>query len=102
MKWKLTADLLIAFHPKYSIGQVVSMLKSISARELFREYPRIKKRLWSGQFWEDGYFARTVGNRMTRRIVEKYIKYHREDEQGLHSSIELRLRCPVVCHGEFH
>ena len=74
--------ILISFHPKYSIGQVVRTLKSISARELFREFPRIKKRLWSGQLWEDGYFARTVGDRMTRQIVEKYIRRHRQDEQG--------------------
>ena len=74
--------ILISFHPKYSIGQVVRTLKSISARELFHEFPRIKKRLWSGQLWEDGYFARTVGDRMTRQIVEKYIKHHREEEQG--------------------
>jgi len=74
--------ILISFHPKYSIGQVVRTLKSISARELFREFSRIKKRLWSGQLWEDGYFARTVGDRMTRQIVEKYIRHHREDEQG--------------------
>jgi putative transposase len=74
--------ILISFHPKYAIGQVVRTLKSISARELFREFPRIKKRLWSGQLWEDGYFARTVGDRMTRQIVEKYIRHHREDEQG--------------------
>ncbi|MGO9951684.1 MAG: IS200/IS605 family transposase [Dissulfurispiraceae bacterium] len=74
--------ILISFHPKYSIGQVVRTLKSISARELFREFPRIKKRLWSGQLWEDGYFARTVGDRMTRQIVEKYIRHHRKEEQG--------------------
>lgn len=74
--------ILISFHPKYSIGQVVRILKSISARELFREFPRIKKRLWSGQLWEDGYFARTVGDRMTREIVEKHIRHHRQDEQG--------------------
>ena len=74
--------ILISFDPKYSIGQVVRTLKSISARELFREFPRIKKRLWSGQLCEDGYFARTVGDRMTRQIVEKYIRQHRQDEQG--------------------
>jgi putative transposase len=74
--------ILISFHPKYSIGQVVRTLKSISAREMFREFPRIKKHLWSGQLWEDGYFARTVGDRMTRQIIEKYIRHHREDEQG--------------------
>jgi putative transposase len=74
--------LLVSFPPKLSIGDVVRIIKSISARELFREFPRIKKRLWAGQLWEDGYFARTVGDRMTRQIIEKYIKHHRDVEQG--------------------
>jgi putative transposase len=74
--------ILVSFPPKLAIGDVVRIIKSISARELFQEFPRIKKRLWSGEFWEDGYFARTVGDRMTRQIIDKYIKHHREIEQG--------------------
>ncbi len=74
--------LLVSFPPKRSIGEVVRIIKSVSARELFREFPRLKKRLWAGQLWEDGYFARTVGDRMTRQIIEKYIKSHRDLEQG--------------------
>jgi REP element-mobilizing transposase RayT len=46
------------------------------------EFPRIEKRLWSGELWQDGYFARTVGDRMTRQIIDKYIKHHRDEEQG--------------------
>jgi putative transposase len=74
--------LLVSFPPKHSIGDVVRIIKSISARELFREFPRIKKKLWSGELWEDGYFARTVGDRMTRQLIDKYIKHHRDIEQG--------------------
>ena len=74
--------LLVSFPPRLSIGDVVRIIKSISAREMFREFPRIKKRLWAGELWEDGYFARTIGDRMTRQIIDKYIKHHREIEQG--------------------
>lgn len=74
--------MLVSFPPKLSIGDVVRIIKSISARELFREFPRLKKKLWSGELWEDGYFARTVGDRMTRQIIDKYIKHHRDIEQG--------------------
>ena len=74
--------MLVSFPPKLSIGEVVRTIKSISARELFREFPRIRRRLWSGELWEDGYFARTVGDRMTRQIIDKYIKHHRDIEQG--------------------
>lgn len=74
--------LLVSFPPKRSISEVVRIIKSISARELFREFPRLKKRLWAGELWEDGYFARTVGDRMTRQVIEKYITHHRDMEQG--------------------
>ena len=74
--------MLISFPPGFSIGEVVRIIKSLSARMMFREFPRLRKRLWTGEFWEDGYFARTVGDRMTRQIIEKYIKHHRDIEQG--------------------
>lgn len=74
--------ILISFPPKHSISEVVRIIKSISARELFREFSGLKKRLWSGELWEDGYFARTVGDRLTRQIIDKYIKHHRDIEQG--------------------
>ena len=49
---------------------------------LFREFPGLKKSLWSGEMWEDGYFARTVGDRMTSDVIKKYIVSHRDLEQG--------------------
>jgi putative transposase len=55
--------LFLSFPPRYSIAQVVGMLKSISASEVFEEFPEVKKQLWGGEFWEDGYFVRTVGIR---------------------------------------
>ena len=72
--------LLVSFPPKHSIGAVVRIIKSISARELFREFPRIRRRLWPGELWEAGYFPRTVGDRMTYELIEKYIKHHRDIE----------------------
>jgi putative transposase len=74
--------ILLSFPPKHSIGEVVRIIKSISARELFREFPQIKKKLWSGELWGDGYFARTVGDRVTAEVIRDYIKYHQENEQG--------------------
>ena len=74
--------ILLTFPPKYSIGRVVGMLKSISARAMFDEYPSIKKKLWGGELWEDGYFARTVGSKMTSQVIQKYIRHHREEQQA--------------------
>jgi putative transposase len=83
--------ILISFPPKRSIGEVVRILKSISSRELFRAFPRLKNRLWAGELWNDGYFARTVGDRMTRQVIEKYIRHHRDVEQGP-AQLVLKLR----------
>jgi putative transposase len=64
------------------ISTVVKTLKSISARELFREHPSLRKKLWKGELWEDGYFARTVGDEVTTDIIKQYIKYHEVEKQS--------------------
>jgi putative transposase len=74
--------LFISFPPRYSISRVVGMLKSISASAIFREHPEVKKQLWGGEFWEDGYFARTVGDKVTAEVIRKYIEYHRNEEKN--------------------
>ena len=66
--------LLVTFHPKYSIGEVVRKLKSLTARELFKTIPELKKELWGGEFWTDGYYAGTVGTGGNWAVVERYIK----------------------------
>jgi putative transposase len=71
-----------SFPPRYAIAEVVTMLKSLSARAVFREFPRVKRKLWGGKFWEDGYFARTVGDRVTAEMVKKYIQRHRESQDA--------------------
>jgi len=83
--------LLVSFPPTRSIGEVVRIIKSQSGRGLFREFPGLKKRLWGGEIWEDGYFVRTVGDRMTRDVIQRYIKYHRDQEQGP-AQLDLKLR----------
>ena len=74
--------LFVSFPPRYSISRVVGLLKSISASVLFREFPRIGDQLWGGEFWEDGYFARTVGDEVTGEMIRKYIQYHEEREKA--------------------
>lgn len=71
-----------SFPPRYSIAQVVTRFKSLSARAIFREYPQVKRQLWGGEFWEDGYFARTVGDKVTAEVIRKYIQHHRSEKEG--------------------
>ncbi len=69
------------FPPRYSIAKVVGILKSISASQVFAEFPEIKRQLWAGELWEDGYFARTVGDKVTAEVIRRYIRHHKA-EQG--------------------
>ena len=59
--------------PKYSPAQVVQIMKSISAREVFKRFPKLGKQLWAGELWNDGYFVRSVGDKVTADIIRKYI-----------------------------
>ena len=73
-----TASLLLP--PRYAIAKVVGILKSISASRVFKEFPELRKQLWKGEFWEDGYFVRTVGDDATASVIRRYIRYHRHEE----------------------
>lgn len=74
--------LFVSFPPRFSIAKVVSLFKSHSASVIFREFPEVKLQLWGGEFWEDGYFARTVGDKVTAETIRKYIQYHQNREKS--------------------
>ena len=46
--------------PTYSVTKVVTMIKSLTAREVFKRCPHVKKQLWGGEFWTDGYYLTGV------------------------------------------
>lgn len=73
--------IFLGFPPRYSIAQVVQRFKGKSARKIFQTFPNVKKELWGGEFWEDGYFVRTVGDKVTKDMIKKYIEYHKHNEK---------------------
>jgi putative transposase len=75
--------LLCGGHPKIAIGRIVQIFKSITAREIFRRNPSVKKELWGGEFWTDGYYAATVGERANWTTVEKYIQRQEKPREEL-------------------
>ena len=52
---------LITAAPKFSPSQSMQTTKSITARQLFKHHPDLKKELWGGELWSDGFFVATVG-----------------------------------------
>jgi len=79
--------LLCSAHPKYAPGQLVRVFKSITARELFNRFSSLEEELWGGEFWTDGYYVASVGERGNWDVVERYIR-----AQGMKpKEIQLRL-----------
>lgn len=65
--------LLVSFPPKHGGSAVVRMFKSITARQLFIRFPKLKKDLWGEEFWSDGFYLATVSERGNWKVVEKYV-----------------------------
>jgi len=79
--------ILCRFLPKYSGGQVIKIIKSISGKRVFEEAPEVKGELWGGEFWTDGYYIGTISGKGNKEVIEQYIK-----SQGREKDIEqLRL-----------
>ena len=72
--------LFLSAPPRYSPARVVQVMKSISTKMVFKEFPEVKKQLWGGEFWSDGYFVRSVGDKVTSDLIRRYIKYHQEEQ----------------------
>jgi putative transposase len=69
---------LIQAIPMYSLKKIVQTIKSITAREIFRREPSVKKALWGGEFWSKGYFIKTVSKFGSEKSIAEYVK-----KQGL-------------------
>jgi REP element-mobilizing transposase RayT len=36
--------------------------------------PEVKKQLWGGEFWSDGYFISSVGRNGVETAIQQYVK----------------------------
>ena len=79
--------------PSYSPTRLVKIVKSITAREIFKRVPTVKEQLWGGEFWTKGYFISTVGRHGDEDTIKNYVKSQgraEKDYKKLHSQ-ELQL-----------
>ncbi len=71
-------------HPKIPPSYIVKMIKGITARKLFLEFPQLKKKLWKGHLWNPSYYIETIGSisgksidlsdYMEQDVIKKYIE----------------------------
>ena len=82
---------LVQSVPTYSVTKIVTLIKSLSAREIFKRCPQVKKQLWGGEFWSDGNFASTVGKHGNENMISNYVKSQGGIYQSLHVDHQLSL-----------
>ena len=82
---------LVQSVPTYSVTKVVTIIKSISAREIFHHCPHVKRKLWGGEFWTDGYFASTVGKHGSEEMIADYVKKQGKEYIKIHEDRQLGL-----------
>ena len=73
---------LVQTVPMMRPKDVVQKTKSITAREIFRRHPEVRRKLWGGQFWTSGYYMNTVGQYANEKVIREYVskqgkKYHK-------------------------
>jgi putative transposase len=66
--------IFIGSEPKYAPSKVMQIIKSIAAKQIFKDFPEIRKELWGGEFWSDGGYIGTVGEGVTAEIIRDYIE----------------------------
>ena len=65
---------LVQSTPEHSPTEIVRTIKSVTARRIFAEHPEVKKKLWGGEFWSDGYYIATVGKFNSESVIAEYVK----------------------------
>lgn len=77
----------------YSISKLVTMIKSITAKHVFKEHLEVKKQLCGGEFWSGDYFASTVVKHGDENIIGKYVQTQgtKQPYKKLHADYQLAL-----------
>jgi REP element-mobilizing transposase RayT len=83
---------LIQGVPTMSPKEIIQIIKSITAKEMFKRHPEVKLKLWGGEFWTKGYYVNTVGRHGDENTIQQYVKEQgtEKDYKKLHKQ-QLRL-----------
>ena len=60
--------------PNHAPSDIARTIKSITAQRIFNEHPEVKKKLWGGNFWSEGFFVSTVGKFSSENAIINYVR----------------------------
>ena len=74
--------LFVSCPPRDAPARVMNVVKSITARELYAEFPRLRRSHWGGKLWADGYYVGSAGDHVTSDLIKRYIEYQLTEDSG--------------------
>ena len=75
---------LIQSVPTISPSEIARITKSLTAREIFKKCPQVKKKLWGGSLWSSGYFVGTVGKHGNEEQIKNYVSSQGKKYEKFH------------------
>ena len=75
--------IVVGAAPRYSPSNIMQIIKSISAKMIFKRFKEIKNELWGGEFWSDGGHIDTVSEFGGLEKIKKYVNEQGRDEKQL-------------------
>jgi len=72
--------LVCSIPPKFSISEILGMVKGKIAMRIFKSYPELKRKpYWGNHFWSRGYFISTIG--LDSEMIKRYVKHQEQEEK---------------------
>ena len=65
---------LLSAPPRYSVSEIVKLIKTWTQRKIYFEYPEVNDYLWGGKLWAQGFYVSTISDKTTKEEIKKYIK----------------------------
>ena len=69
--------MIFTSQPTLDIPKYINTIKTITSREIRKEFPEVKVLLWENAFWSRSYFIATTGQ-VTLDILKKYVESQNE------------------------
>ncbi len=79
--------ILASAPPDIAPSEIMRRIKGRSSRQIFDEFPKVKKRYWGRHFWARGYFCVTAGE-LTKEMITEYLQHHFEEQKNSNFEIE--------------
>ncbi len=70
--------ILVSAPPRLAPSRIAQILKSKSAKAMFKRFPDLRRHYWGGELWVDGYMVRSLGSGLDVKKIKKYISEQRQ------------------------